>query len=294
MPPLNAFTVDLEEWFQGLTSTNPHVERWPSFESRVVPATQRLLDILCLYKIQATFFVLGYVADQYPALIEQIAAAGHELGVHGYFHRFVFRLTPAEFAEEVERSSRAVERITGEMPLGHRAPYFSVNATTPWVFEVLAAQGLCYDSSFFPVRTTLYGFPQAPRFPHHPSGSTLLEFPLSTVRCGGINWPIAGGFYLRALPYAFIRWAIKRLNGQGQPAIMYLHPWELDTGQTYKQVTWREQITHYHGRRQLEQKLHRLFSDFRFGPLRDLVKRQGQLENGNGFRTYGTGLPGLG
>jgi polysaccharide deacetylase family protein (PEP-CTERM system associated) len=275
---LNAFTVDLEDWFQGLTSTNPLIDRWPSLESRVIPATQLLLDILRTHKVEATFFVLGYVADQHPALIEQIRAEGHEIGVHGYFHRFVSRLIPDEFAQELEQSIQAVERITGEKPLGHRAPYFSINAKTPWAFELLRAHGLCYDSSIFPTRNILYGFPGAPRFPYHCfedqslEGHALVEFPLSTVRLGGLNWPIAGGFYLRALPYAFIRWGVAHLNSQGQPAIMYIHPWELDLGQNYNRVTPRERITHYYGRHHLAEKLHRLFSDFHFTSLRKLFE----------------------
>ena len=254
---MNAFTVDLEEWFQGLTSTNRLVERWDSFESRVVPATRRLLDILRAHQVQVTFFVLGQVADRYPALIERICAEGHEIGVHGYYHRFVWRLAPEEFACELERSIAAITSITGERPLGHRAPYFSINATTPWAFDVLQAQGLRYDSSVFPTRNPLYGYPGAPRFPYRVKGPELvdhdlIEFPLSTVRLGGTNWPIAGGFYLRALPYALVRWSISRLNHQGQPAVMYVHPWELDLGQRYNRVTWRERLTHYHGRSGLE------------------------------------------
>jgi polysaccharide deacetylase family protein (PEP-CTERM system associated) len=269
---VNAFTVDLEDWFQGLTSTNPQVERWPSFESRVVLVTKLLLDILRTYQVQATFFVLGYVADQHPALVEQIRAEGHEIGVHGYLHRFVNRSGPDDFARDLERSLRAVARVTGKTPLGHRAPYFSVNGGTSWAFDILQAQGLRYDSSFFPARNMLYGFPGAPRFPHRLNGHNLMEFPLSTVRLGGINWPIAGGFYLRSLPYVFVRWAISRLNRQGQPAIMYVHPWELDLGQDYNLVTPRERITHYHGRRHLAGKLHRLFKDFRFCSLGTLLE----------------------
>jgi len=273
MQVVNAFSVDVEDWFQGLTSTNPQVDKWPAFESRVVPATRTLLDMLRSHQVQATFFVLGYVADQHPALVEHIQAEGHEIGVHGYYHRFVSRSTPDEFARDLERCIEAVERITGERPLGFRAPYFSVNGNTPWVFDILQAQGLRYDSSLFPTRNMLYGYPGAPRFPHRLplDGRSLMEFPVSTVRAGGVNWPIAGGFYLRTLPYAFVRWGISRLNRQGQPAILYMHPWELDLGQRYNRVTLRERITHYHGRRQLERKLHRLFSDFRFGSLRALL-----------------------
>ena len=267
----NVFTVDLEEWFQGLTSTNRQPERWDRLESRVVYATDLLLGILQEHRVRATFFTLGHVADRHPGLIERICAAGHELGIHGYYHRFVYRLTPAEFDAEVGRSLEAVLRAGGQMPQGHRAPYFSVNATTPWAFDVLARHGLRYDSSVFPVRSLLYGFPGAPRLPYRLPAQGLWELPASTLRLGGRNWPIAGGFYVRALPYAVTRWALRRLTAAGEPAIMYVHPWEVDTGQRYRQVTARERITHYHGRHGLAAKLHRLFADFRFGPMSDLV-----------------------
>ena len=269
--PLNAFTVDLEEWFQGLTSTNPLVDRWDSFESRVVPATHLLLDILRQYQVRATFFTLGHVADRQPALMETICAEGHELGIHGYYHRFVNRLTPAEFESEVGRSIEAVMRVNGVMPEGHRAPYFSVNASTPWAFDLLAKHGLRYDSSVFPTRNMLYGFPGAPRLPYRLAESAMWELPASTVRVGGKLWPMSGGFYVRALPYVVTRWALRRLQKAGEPAVLYIHPWELDLGQHYNQVTPRERITHYHGRRGLAAKLHKLFSDFRFGPMCDLV-----------------------
>lgn len=267
----NAFTVDLEEWFQGLTSTNPQVDQWPTFESRVVPATQHLLRLLREGGVTATFFVLGAVADQHPALIEAIAAEGHEIGVHGYYHRFVYRMTPQAFDEELACSIEAVMRVTGEPPLGHRAPYFSVNAATPWAFERMAAQGLAYDSSVFPTRNMLYGFPGAPRLPYRVPGHDLWELPASTVPVGGRHWPMAGGFYVRALPYALIRWALRRLQRAGEPAILYVHPWELDVDQRYRQVTPRERITHYWGRAGLAAKLERIFDEFSFTTMREVV-----------------------
>jgi polysaccharide deacetylase family protein (PEP-CTERM system associated) len=270
---LNAFTVDLEEWFQGLTSTNPLVDQWPSFESRVVPATRRLLAILQEYDVKATFFVLGYVADQHPQLIEEIVSAGHEIGVHGYFHRFVFKMTPAEFGQELDQSIEAIYRITGEMPYGHRAPYFSINQDTPWAFDVLASRGFHYDSSVFPTRNMLYGYPAAPRFPYLVAGHELYEFPATTMLFAGRRWPIAGGFYSRVLPYRIIRYGLQQVNNQNKPAIIYIHPWELDTGQKYGKVTFRERITHYYGRAGLEQKLHKLFTDFQFGSIQELLRR---------------------
>ena len=272
--PLNAFSVDLEDWFQGLTSTNKRPDLWPELESRVVGATKALLAILREHDVLATFFTLGYVADHHPALIEEVSAAGHEIAVHGYWHRFVSRMTRDEFAAELDLGIDALVKVTGERPLGHRAPYFSINAATPWAFEVLRSHGIQYDSSVFPVRNMLYGYPGAPRFPYRIEGLEMSEFPATTAQFGGRSWPVAGGFYTRALPYEFVSRGIRQVNQLGQPAILYVHPWEIDTGQQYREVTIRERITHYHGRGGLRSKLEKLFSEFRFAPLRDLAPPQ--------------------
>lgn len=274
---LNAFTVDLEDWFQGLTSTNPLVDRWPEFADRVEPATQKVLHLLDMYQVKATFFVLGYVADQHPTLIETIFAAGHEIGIHGYYHRFVSQMTPGEFEDEIAKSVAAVMRITGKAPISHRAPYFSINAETGWAFDILQTHGIRYDSSVFPTRNMLYGFPDAPRFPYRVPGTEIIEFPASTVRLGGVNWPMAGGFYVRMLPYALIRAAVTRLNRRNQPAVIYLHPWELDLAQPAYPVTPRERLTHFGGRRGLEKKLHRLLADFSFTTLESLYRKHFSL-----------------
>ncbi len=271
MRQLNAFTVDLEDWFQGLTSTNPLVDQWPIFESRVDEITRHLLTILRESNVHATFFVLGYVADVHPTLIEAIAQDGHEIGVHGYYHRFVSKMDANQFTQEIDKTLAALERIIGTKPIGHRAPYFSLNGSTPWAFQVLESRGFTYDSSVFPTKNMLYGYPEAPRFPYQVPGHEIVEFPATTLTFAGKKWPIAGGFYNRALPYAVVKHGIRQVNDLGQPAIIYIHPWELDTGQTYNQVTLRERVTHYHGRRGLEKKIRRLLADFRFGPLQDLL-----------------------
>lgn len=273
---LNAFTIDLEDWFQGLTSTNPLVERWPNFESRVVANTLRLLEILRDLDVQATFFVLGYVAEVHPRLIETIAEAGHEIGVHGYYHRFVSKMTKAEFAAELDQTIAVLNKVIGVTPLGHRAPYFSLNGNTSWAFDVLESRGFAYDSSIFPTKNMLYGFPEAPRFPYKVPGHEMIEYPATTMSFAGRKLPIAGGFYNRALPYSIIRRGIQQVNNQGQPAIIYIHPWELDTGQEYDQVSVRERITHYYGRRGLEKKIVAMLSEFDFGPLQDLMSQMDQ------------------
>ncbi len=268
----NAFTVDLEDWFQGLTSTNRQADEWHRHEARVEANTDRLLALLDEYGVRGTFFVLGLVAQQYPDMIRRIDAAGHEVGVHGYWHLMVRRLTPQRFGEELERALETLTPLVSRPIIGHRAPYFSIDGSSLWALDVLADKGFRYDSSFFPTRNMLYGYPDAPRFPHRAgTGGRLIEFPVSTARWAGINWPIAGGFYVRTLPYALVRLGIQQLNRQGQPAILYVHPWEMDTGQRYKRVTARERLTHYHGRRGLERKLRRLFTDHSFAPLGEML-----------------------
>lgn len=268
----NGFTVDLEDWFQGLTSTNRQPERWPALQARLEENAQRLLALLDQHRVTATFFVLGRVAEQYPDLIRRIDAAGHEIGVHGYWHQMVHRLAPEQFAAELDRAIEAVQPLVGQPIIGHRAPYFSINGQSLWALGILRDRGFQYDSSFFPTRNMLYGYPQAPRFPCRVGdGIGLVEFPVSTARWLGINWPIGGGFYVRTWPYAILRSGIRQLHHQGQPAILYVHPWEIDTEQHYNRVTWRERVTHYQGRRGLKKKLERLLSEFTFRPLRELL-----------------------
>jgi polysaccharide deacetylase family protein (PEP-CTERM system associated) len=271
---VNAFTVDLEDWYQGLTSTNRQPERWTDYEARLVDNTARLLALLGEHGVRATFFVLGPVAEQYPDLVRQIDAAGHEIAVHGYWHQRVDRLTPGQFSAELDRVFQALSPLASQPVVGHRAPYFSIDRQSLWALEVLSKRGFRYDSSFFPTRNMLYGYPGAPRFPCRVGNKGgLVEFPISTARWLGITWPMGGGFYVRALPYSVIRAGIRQLNRQGQPAILYVHPWELDTEQDYRKVTLRERVSHYYGRHGLEKKLGRLFGEFVFSPLRELVDR---------------------
>lgn len=268
----NAFTVDLEDWYQGLTSTGRRPEQWPSYENRVVESTGRLLRVLERAGVRATVFVLGYVADQFPELVRRVADAGHEIALHGYLHRHVHQLTPGEFRADLLRGRDAVEAASGQRPAGFRAPMFSINASALWALEVLRDLGFCYDSSVFPTRNMLYGYPDAPRFAYYPLGDgTFVEFPLSTVRLLGVNWPLAGGFYFRLLPYWLFRQGLRRINRQGQPAILYVHPWELDPGHPRPNPTLRERFTHYHGLAHTEARLSRLLADFQFGPLADLL-----------------------
>lgn len=268
----NALTIDLEDWYQGLTSTSQRVELWNTYEQRIVANTERLLELLAQSGIKATFFVLGYVADHLPDLVRKVAAEGHEIALHSYHHQRVSQLTSSQFRAEVQRGLEAVQWSSGRQVSGFRAPMFSINHSSLWALEELRDLGFRYDSSLFPIHNPYYGLPGTSRFPYHPfNGSSFVEFPLSTIRILGINFPVAGGFYGRLLPLSWIGAAIHKLNQQRQPAILYAHPWEFDTEQRFSQVTPRERITHYYGRSGLHEKFARLLQEFRFGPLSDLL-----------------------
>ncbi len=269
--PVNAFSVDLEDWYQGVTSTSARREQWYLFEKRVVQNTLRLLGLLDEYQVKATFFILGCVAKEHPDLVRQIDAAGHEIGVHGYWHRMIHHLSPDQFAQELDLAIDAISPLVSTPLQGHRAPYFSINKSSLWALEILEKKGFRYDSSFFPTRNILYGYPDCLRIPHRPNQRKLVEFPLSVIRLGRISIPFSGGLYIRVLPYSLIRRFIRQTNQKGLPAIMYIHPWELDINHRYNQITMRERLVQYTGRRHLERKLRNLFEEFRFCPLCELL-----------------------
>jgi len=267
----NAMTIDFEEWYHGLTRTNIHPESWPAMTSRAEAAVAILLGILDEAGIRATFFILGDLARQSPALIRHLAEAGHELGSHGYSHRPVHRLTPATFREDLEKTRESIQEAAGVPVRGFRAPFFSIDSRCLWAFDVLAEAGYEYDSSVFPLRTILYGYAGASRLPYRPvAGKNLVEYPVATIRLGGVTIPVAGGFYWRMLPYPIIRWALRRLNHQGVPAVLYMHPWELDILQPRIPVSPRERLTHYGGRKTLAGKLRHLCHDFKLAPLGEI------------------------
>ena len=285
MKTVNALTFDIEEYFHAEAFARVlRPEDWPDLTSRVVDTTERLLDILDYADARATFFVLGWVAERYPALVQDIAARGHEIACHGYGHQMIQRQTRLEFAKDVQRAKTAIEDAAGAAVVGFRAPTFSVMRETLWSLEVLWEAGFLYDSSIFPIVHDRYGIPDAPRFPYRVpvmNGHGIAEFPLSTISILGRRLPIAGGGYFRLLPYAVTRRAIDHLNQrEHQPAIVYLHPWELDVYQPKVRVGWITRFRHSVNIGSTEGKLLRLLKDFRFAPVRDILEKAGVLTQG--------------
>jgi polysaccharide deacetylase family protein (PEP-CTERM system associated) len=282
---VNALTFDVEEYFHAEAFAGVvRPEDWVTLESRVVGTTERLLEILSETATAATFFVLGWVAERHPELVRAIHVRGHEVACHGYGHQMITRLSRPQFADDIRRAKATVEDAAGAAVIGYRAPTFSVVRETLWSLEVLAEAGFRYDSSIFPVVHDRYGIPDAVRFPHRRAagdGLVIAEFPLSTIGRRRWRFPVAGGGYFRLWPYAVTRWALRHLNRQeGQPAIVYLHPWEIDPGQPRLPVGRLAHFRHSVNTRTTESKLRRLLREFRFAPVRDVLSEVGVMTAG--------------
>ncbi len=178
----------------------------------------------------------------------------------------------------MRRAKRLLEDVSGAAVRGYRAPSYSVTERSLWAIDVLIEEGYRYDTSIFPIHHDRYGIPGAPRHVHVLTRGerSIVEAPGSTVRCGRVNLPIAGGGYFRLLPYAWTRWGIARRNRvEQQPAIFYLHPWEIDPGQPRIPVPTASRLRHYTNLHKTEQRLRRLMKDFRFSTVDQVIERSG-------------------
>jgi peptidoglycan-N-acetylglucosamine deacetylase len=267
----NIISVDVEEYFHP-TEVQAFVgqDQWPALPSLVEPETRRVLEIFARRELKGTFFVLGWVAQQHPHLIQEIAAAGHEIGCHSYAHRLVYDLSPAEFRQDTVRAIAAIQDACGVRPRVYRAPSYSITERSLWAFEILAECGFTHDSSVYPVPHDRYGMPefgvQARAVPT-PSGA-IIEVPIATVQLSKRRVaPVGGGAYLRLLPYRYTAAGIRRMNRDGQPACIYFHPWELDATQPRLARGWVAQMRTYGGVRTMPKKVGRLLTDFEFTTL---------------------------
>jgi len=273
-------SFDVEEYFQvEAAASRIGPGDWDSYPRRLAPCVDRILELLAEHHARATFFVLGWVARHEPEVVRRIAGSGHEIASHGMSHRMICRLTRAELRRELVESRELLEDISGRPVVGYRAPTFSITRKTAWAIDVLAECGYQYDTSVFPVHHDRYGVPEAPRWPHlavGPSGGHILEIPPLTVRVLRRNLPVGGGGYLRLLPVRLIGSALRAAARQGEPGMLFLHPWELDHGQPVLPMSGLSRRRHRLGLRRTEAKLTWLLSRFRFVATCGLL---GSLQN---------------
>jgi polysaccharide deacetylase family protein (PEP-CTERM system associated) len=271
----NVFSVDLEDWFcvQNLSGVIPR-EEWERCESRVERNTLVLLDLLSRHKVEATFFVLGWVAERYPDLVREVERRGHEIATHGYSHRLLTSLEPEEFRADLSRSLEVLARCSSSQVRGFRAPSFSVTRKTWWALDIVRASGIQYDSSIFPIGFHPdYGIADAPLSAHRLQEG-VFELPMSCAELYGRKVPCSGGGYFRLFPYAVTRSLMRKCNQQGRPVIFYVHPWEVDPGQPRVNLPALKRFRHYNNLDRTADRLDQLLQDFAFTSVRKLFAAQ--------------------
>jgi len=260
----NAMTIDVEDYFhvEAFASTIDR-KNWDYLPQRVERNTERILDIFAESEAQATFFVLGWIAQRHPALVRRIVAGGHELASHGSDHVRVDRQSPEAFRADVRQSKQVLEDASGVPVRGYRAPTFSISRNSTWAHAILLDEGYHYSSSVYPVKHDLYGSPGAPRTAFAPVPG-LVEVPLTTVRVLGVDVPASGGGFFRLFPYPLTRWLLGQANRSNQaPAVFYMHPWEIDPDQPRQhRAPLLSRSRHYLNLGLTEARLRRLLDNF--------------------------------
>jgi polysaccharide deacetylase family protein (PEP-CTERM system associated) len=235
-----------------------------------------LLDLLGRLQIRATMFVLGKVAERFPALVRDIDAAGHEIASHGYGHIEIFRQSREAFGADVRRSKDLLEQLICKPVRGYRAPDFSIVRTSLWALEELAQHGFHYDSSIFPVAHPRYGIPDWPLTPTRvrlPGGVSCIEVPIASYRAFGRNWPVGGGGYHRLLPGTASRWLAERVM-RSRPFVFYCHPYEFDPrdfAEMPVRVPIRVRMHQGLGRRRFEARFTRFVGQFGGCRIADII-----------------------
>ncbi len=264
-------TVDVEDYFQVSAFEDVIAQKdWNQYPLRVEKNTYRLLELFEQHHAKCTFFILGWVAEKCPKLVQEMVTLGHEIASHGYAHQRVVNMTREQFFNDANKSKKVLEDLSGKAVLGYRAPSFSINNSNTWAFEVLAELGFKYSSSTYPIKHDLYGVPDWPRFCYQrPEG--VKEIPIPTLRKTGKNTGIGGGGYFRLYPYALSNRRIQRyLFEEKQPYNFYFHPWEIDPEQPrVKGASFKSRLRHYLNLSRMEIKLVKLLKDYQWSTMQE-------------------------
>jgi polysaccharide deacetylase family protein (PEP-CTERM system associated) len=270
----NILTVDVEDYFMVSAFSNIiKTDAWDRYSSRVERNTMHVLDILARYDAKGTFFILGWIAERYPQIVKEIDRRGHEIGCHSYYHKLVYEMSIEDFKEDTEKAKAILENVIGKEVCGYRAPSYSITKKSFWAMEVLRESGFLFDSSIFPVVHDRYGYPEFSRFPKvvETASGKILEIPMSTFRVWDKNIPVGGGGYLRLFPISLTEWAIRKVNEEEkEAAIVYFHPWEIDSGQPRINGSRLSRFRHYVTIERTENRIEHLLRTFSFGSIGDV------------------------
>lgn len=288
-PVRHHFSVDVEEYFHPTAMAPGYpMHGWDALPRRSPGVVRRVLDFLAAREVEATFFVVGWLARREPEMVRSIARAGHEVASHGFEHELVFRLGPDGFRNSIRESKTVLEDLTGKPVRGYRAPSFSIVTGMEWAFDILLEEGYRYDASLFPVaHHPTYGYPGAERHPYliERPGGTLVEVPATTLRFAGSTLPAAGGAYFRLLPLGLVRAGLRQSEESGWPGTFYIHPWELDEWAPERRGSRLQWIRTFAGRRSTWRRLERLFDEFSFGRVDATVDATVAARPGRADRT---------
>lgn len=269
------FTVDVEDYFQvssfaSIIST----EDWDHYECRVEANTRRVLEIAARENTTGTFFVLGWIAERYPALVKEIQDAGHEIGCHSQWHQLVYELGPDRFRFDLRESKDILQQITGKPVCLYRSPSFSITKESLWALDILAEEGFCIDSSIYPVRHDRYGIPDSPTSPYQvkTASGSLIQVPGMVCQVGAANVPVGGGGYLRLLPWHVTKHLLKKVRRQNRPLNIYIHPWEFDPDQPRIQASLKSKFRHYQNLKTTASKITRMLQSFQLTTMSNVVR----------------------
>ena len=282
----NIISFDTEEWFYAhFFETYISFDDWDKQTPRVKIGLTKILNTLRKHKVKATFFIVGKTAEKCPEIIPLIEEDGHEIGSHGYAHQYITNQTPKEFAQDIRKAKKCIEKYSSKEVIGYRAPAYTITPKTSWALDILKDEGYEYDSSLYPISVhPSYGFPQAPTVPFILENN-LVEFPLSTVNIFGKEMPFGSGAYFRIFPYLFTDFALSKLNKADKFATFNMHPWEFDTEQEKISIGKLNSFRHYYNRRKNVTKLNKLLSNYEFTTFRKVIDKtnlpQMELKNGN-------------
>ena len=271
--PINALTFDIEDWFHLLDRSRFNdAAQWPTLPSLVERYTDLILHTLSEARVRATFFCVGWVAQRYPRLVRDIAAADHEVACHSYWHRRVDELGRERFRDDLRRAIDVIAGQLGRPVIGYRAPGFSVTASTPWVFEELLDAGIAYDASVVPARS---GGARSQRGPHErwvPSRRRAIRLlPMNVCRLGPWQVRYTGAGYLRLLPTEVLLGLMRRENNAGRPNVVYLHPRDFAVDCPRAPLSMWKAFRTYHGLHTTAPKLQRLLHTFDFTTAADVA-----------------------
>lgn len=268
----NIMTIDVEEFFcadnlKGVVRR----EEWDTYRSSLVQNIERILQLFKKYNTEATFFVLGWIADKYPDVIAHIESEGHEIATHGYAHQLITQMTQESFEEDLQRSIAAIRKcIKGDI-VGFRAPSFTVMKKTLWVIDILKKYGFQYDASVFPVSFhPVYGFPSSSTTVYTFKNG-IKEIPISCLELFTLRIPCTGGAYFRLLPYFITKRLFMLQNKRGLPVVFYLHPWEIDTDQPRYRLPFFKRVRHYYNLSRTFNRLEKVLHDFTFTSVRNYL-----------------------